>query len=204
MARFAIAVHGGVGNTPANLDGCVAAAEIGASKLRDGGDALSAAVAAAVRLEDDGRFNAGRGSSLRTRMTRCVGSPLRSAPNGGGLANLSRSSLTRRSWGPRSRSSGKGGGPRSDAPKPGTRQHTRGRIAPPRTSLAGAESVPTLEVASGISGFPRRGTDVTRQNPLKKRQIDPLETGREKCHRPPRKKGLTNEWSAPRRSFPTR
>lgn len=65
MSRFAIAVHGGVGNTPANLDGCIAAAEIGAAKLRDGGDALTAAVAAAVRLEDDGRFNAGKGSSLR-------------------------------------------------------------------------------------------------------------------------------------------
>ena len=65
MARIAIAVHGGVGNSPANLDGCVAAADAGIAKLRGGGDAMSAAVAAAVRLEDDGRFNAGRGSSLR-------------------------------------------------------------------------------------------------------------------------------------------
>lgn len=65
MARIAIAVHGGVGNSPDNLDGCVAAAELGMAALRAGGDALSATVAAAVRLEDDGRFNAGRGSSLR-------------------------------------------------------------------------------------------------------------------------------------------
>ena len=65
MPRIAIAVHGGVGNSPENLDGCVAAAEAGMAKLRAGEDALSAAVASAVRLEDDGRFNAGRGSSLR-------------------------------------------------------------------------------------------------------------------------------------------
>ncbi len=65
MARIAIAVHGGVGNSPENLDGCIAAAEIGFAKLHAGEDALTAAVAASVRLEDDGRFNAGRGSSLR-------------------------------------------------------------------------------------------------------------------------------------------
>jgi L-asparaginase/beta-aspartyl-peptidase (threonine type) len=65
MARIAIAVHGGVGNSPENLDGCVAAAELGMAELRQGRDALTAACAAAVRLEDDGRFNAGRGSSLR-------------------------------------------------------------------------------------------------------------------------------------------
>jgi L-asparaginase/beta-aspartyl-peptidase (threonine type) len=65
MARLAIAVHGGVGNSPDNLDGCIAAAELGFARLQAGEDALGAAVAAAVRLEDDGRFNAGRGSSLR-------------------------------------------------------------------------------------------------------------------------------------------
>jgi L-asparaginase/beta-aspartyl-peptidase (threonine type) len=65
MARLAIAVHGGVGNSPDNLDGCIAAAELGFARLQAGEDAMSAAVAAAVRLEDDGRFNAGRGSSLR-------------------------------------------------------------------------------------------------------------------------------------------
>lgn len=65
MPRIQIAVHGGVGNTPANLDGCVKAAEAGFAKLKAGGEALEAAVAAAVALEDDGRFNAGSGSSLR-------------------------------------------------------------------------------------------------------------------------------------------
>lgn len=60
-----IVVHGGVGNTPANLDGCVKAAEAGMGKLRAGDGALAGAVAAAVVLEDDGRFNAGTGSSLR-------------------------------------------------------------------------------------------------------------------------------------------
>ena len=63
--RMMIAVHGGVGNSPANVDGCVKAAEAGMAKLRAGEDALSGALAAAVALEDDGRFNAGSGSSLR-------------------------------------------------------------------------------------------------------------------------------------------
>lgn len=65
MPRIQIAVHGGVGNSPANLDGCVKAAEAGFAKLKAGGEALEGAVAAAVALEDDGRFNAGSGSSLR-------------------------------------------------------------------------------------------------------------------------------------------
>lgn len=60
-----IVVHGGVGNTPANIDGCERAAEAGAAKLRAGASALEGAVAAAVAMEDDGRFNAGSGSSLR-------------------------------------------------------------------------------------------------------------------------------------------
>jgi L-asparaginase/beta-aspartyl-peptidase (threonine type) len=60
-----IAVHGGVGNSPANLDGCVKAAEAGIQAMRNGDDALAGAVAAAVSLENDGRFNAGTGSSLR-------------------------------------------------------------------------------------------------------------------------------------------
>jgi L-asparaginase/beta-aspartyl-peptidase (threonine type) len=60
-----IAVHGGVGNSPANVDGCVKAAEAGIAAMRQGEDALSGAIAAAVALENDGRFNAGTGSSLR-------------------------------------------------------------------------------------------------------------------------------------------
>lgn len=63
--RIQIAVHGGVGNSPKNLDGCVRAAEAGFAKLRAGEGALEGAIAAAVELENDGRFNAGSGSSLR-------------------------------------------------------------------------------------------------------------------------------------------
>lgn len=60
-----IAVHGGVGAPRVYSDGCEAAASRGLERLADGGDALQAAIAAAVVLEDDGRFNAGSGSSLR-------------------------------------------------------------------------------------------------------------------------------------------
>lgn len=63
--KLMIAVHGGVGNSPANIDGCIKAAEAGMSLLHGGGESLAAVVAAAVSLEDDGRFNAGSGSSLR-------------------------------------------------------------------------------------------------------------------------------------------
>lgn len=63
--RIQIAVHGGVGNSPANRDGCERAARAGFEKLAGGQDALSGALAAAIALEDDGRFNAGTGSSLR-------------------------------------------------------------------------------------------------------------------------------------------
>lgn len=63
--RLAIAVHGGVGNSPLNLDGCTHAAEQGMALLRGEASALDAVVAAVVDLEDDTRFNAGSGSSLR-------------------------------------------------------------------------------------------------------------------------------------------
>lgn len=63
--RLAIAVHGGVGNSPDNLDGCTRAAEAGMVVLRQGSEALEAVVEAVVALEDDTRFNAGSGSSLR-------------------------------------------------------------------------------------------------------------------------------------------
>lgn len=60
-----IAVHGGVGAPKAFSDGCEAAIARGMELLREGQEALAAAIAAAVVLEDDGRFNAGTGSSLR-------------------------------------------------------------------------------------------------------------------------------------------
>lgn len=64
MSRRMIVVHGGVGNSPQNIDGCIAAAEAGMAKLKAGLEAIDGAVAAAVALEDDERFNAGTGSSL--------------------------------------------------------------------------------------------------------------------------------------------
>jgi L-asparaginase/beta-aspartyl-peptidase (threonine type) len=60
-----IAVHGGVGAPRVFSDGCEAATARGMALLTDGQDALAAAIAAAEVLEDDGRFNAGSGSSLR-------------------------------------------------------------------------------------------------------------------------------------------
>ncbi|MBC7543971.1 MAG: isoaspartyl peptidase/L-asparaginase, partial [Candidatus Sericytochromatia bacterium] len=64
MARRMIVVHGGVGNSPANLDGCEAAAKAGLALMQAGEDSLAGAIAAAVIMEDDPRFNAGTGSSL--------------------------------------------------------------------------------------------------------------------------------------------
>lgn len=60
-----ICVHGGVGSPAEWSDGCVPAAEVGAKVLAGGGSALEAVLAAVCVLEDDGRFNAGRGSVLR-------------------------------------------------------------------------------------------------------------------------------------------
>lgn len=65
MIRRGILVHGGVGSPSAHEDGTRAAAEAGLQVLRRGGTALEAVVEAAVILENDGRFNAGRGSAVR-------------------------------------------------------------------------------------------------------------------------------------------
>jgi isoaspartyl peptidase/L-asparaginase-like protein (Ntn-hydrolase superfamily) len=62
---YAILTHGGAGSSEAYSDGCVVAAERAQQVLERGGDALEAAVAATVVLEDDPRFNAGTGSTLR-------------------------------------------------------------------------------------------------------------------------------------------
>lgn len=65
MNRYGIVAHGGAGS-PADLsDGCREAADAGAEILERGGAALDAVVEAARILEDDGRFNAGRGSVPR-------------------------------------------------------------------------------------------------------------------------------------------
>lgn len=59
-----ILVHGGAGGTHADTDGCMTAANIARRKLDHLGDALDAAVAAVVSMENDGRFNAGAGAIL--------------------------------------------------------------------------------------------------------------------------------------------
>lgn len=63
--RHAILTHGGAASPEAFSDGCAAAAEAARAVLDRGGDALAAALAATVVLEDDPRFNAGTGSNLR-------------------------------------------------------------------------------------------------------------------------------------------
>lgn len=63
--RYGIVVHGGVGSPSAWSDACRKAAGAGAHILKRGGSALDATVAAAVVMENDERFNAGTGSTLR-------------------------------------------------------------------------------------------------------------------------------------------
>lgn len=65
MIRYGIVTHGGVGSPNAWNDGCERAAEAGLRILEAGGHALDAVQAAAVSLEDDGRYNAGSGATLR-------------------------------------------------------------------------------------------------------------------------------------------
>ncbi|HEY1042419.1 MAG TPA: isoaspartyl peptidase/L-asparaginase [Telluria sp.] len=61
---YAVVVHGGVGEPLHYTDGCDAAAAAAVRQLDTGKDALEAAVAAVVSLENDGRFNAGTGAVL--------------------------------------------------------------------------------------------------------------------------------------------
>lgn len=62
--RSAVVVHGGAGASLDYRDGCERAVLRAGERLRQGGDALDAALSAVVSLEDDGRFNAGRGAAL--------------------------------------------------------------------------------------------------------------------------------------------
>ena len=62
--RCAVAVHGGAGNSPETTDGCIAAAQRAIDALGSPGDSLSAVVEAVTHLENDGRFNAGRGAEM--------------------------------------------------------------------------------------------------------------------------------------------
>lgn len=61
----AILVHGGAGSRCRDNDGCAKAARAGVRLLGAGKSALDAAVRAVAALENDGRFNAGRGAALR-------------------------------------------------------------------------------------------------------------------------------------------
>ena len=65
MISYGLVVHGGVGSPAAWKDGCDRAVALGLGRLKEGAGALDAAIAAATSLEDDGRYNAGTGSSLR-------------------------------------------------------------------------------------------------------------------------------------------
>lgn len=62
-----ILCHGGAGQPNEDSDGCLQACRIGQAVLNAGGDdaALRAVVDATAHLEDDPRFNAGTGASLR-------------------------------------------------------------------------------------------------------------------------------------------
>lgn len=63
--RPLVVVHGGAAAPMAWLDGCVHAAETGATVLKNGLDATTAAIASVIALEADGRFNAGVGAALK-------------------------------------------------------------------------------------------------------------------------------------------
>ncbi|GAB4389821.1 MAG: isoaspartyl peptidase/L-asparaginase [Thermodesulfovibrionales bacterium] len=65
MLLLGVAAHGGADSPESLSDGCRAACEAAFRVLEAGGGALEAAVAGARLLEDDGRYNAGRGSVLR-------------------------------------------------------------------------------------------------------------------------------------------
>jgi len=60
-----IICHGGAGHTPKVQDGVNKAAEAGWKVLNETDNALEAAIAATIIMEDDFRFNAGTGSCLR-------------------------------------------------------------------------------------------------------------------------------------------
>lgn len=61
---FALVVHGGAGAGRELDDGCERAAQAGKQALAGGEDALAAAIAAVLVMENDERFNAGFGASL--------------------------------------------------------------------------------------------------------------------------------------------
>ncbi|HEY8378424.1 MAG TPA: isoaspartyl peptidase/L-asparaginase, partial [Nannocystis sp.] len=60
-----VVTHAGVGSPMSEADGAERAAQAGLQALRAGQDALAAAIAATVVLEDDPRYNAGTGGNIR-------------------------------------------------------------------------------------------------------------------------------------------
>jgi hypothetical protein len=89
---YAILTHGGAASPNALSDGCVVAAQAAQVILASGGDALAAALAATVVLEDDPRFNAGTGSNLRLdgRLIEMDASVMTSDGRFGGVACVQR------------------------------------------------------------------------------------------------------------------
>jgi|AntRauTorcE11897_2_1112592.scaffolds.fasta_scaffold04709_2 isoaspartyl peptidase/L-asparaginase-like protein (Ntn-hydrolase superfamily) len=66
ISRPVIVCHGGAGSNPDHVDGVQQACAVGLKTMQqEGGGALDGVIAAAQVLEDDVRFNAGTGSSLR-------------------------------------------------------------------------------------------------------------------------------------------
>ena len=62
---YGIVVHGGAGSSRRLGGACAAICKMAFAMLEEGGEALDAAVEAVRLFEEDGRFNAGRGSTLR-------------------------------------------------------------------------------------------------------------------------------------------
>lgn len=65
MVEAAIVCHGGAGHSAKDQPGVDAAAEAGWRVLESGGDAIAAAVAAVIVMEDDPALNAGTGGRKR-------------------------------------------------------------------------------------------------------------------------------------------
>lgn len=60
-----VVVHAGVGTPMDQVDGAVRAAQAAGDVLDGGGEALAAAIAGTIVLEDDPRYNAGTGANIR-------------------------------------------------------------------------------------------------------------------------------------------
>ncbi|MGE5450693.1 MAG: isoaspartyl peptidase/L-asparaginase [Acidobacteriota bacterium] len=61
-SSVAVVAHGGAASSVGASDGCRDATRLAIAKLTQGEPAIEAAIAGVVRLEDDGRFNAGSGA----------------------------------------------------------------------------------------------------------------------------------------------